>query len=297
MLRVEKQSLLRHYVALPDILWQHLDETRSVVGGLGALSFFLLAPNLRPSALDIFVSSDQEANLRQRLADDEELELQEGPVRVWRPLERQEFTSLVARTRTYWCAHGRSLNIHTSTSLSPLDPIAASVTTALCNWVSASVFACGYPALTLRRRAVGRELFRRDTVVATLYWHLLHVGFEINTDPSAWDDYRALLSDADNDSQQPCMRSLYLCPTQGRFFGDPGSLVNVFVVKEIDHDALRASHQPPYGIATVWRRGRGRQACDGPCTDRDPLLPQGVFVHAVILIACTIRFGINYVGP
>ncbi|KAL1942613.1 hypothetical protein VTO73DRAFT_4853 [Trametes versicolor] len=248
LLQAEKKALLAFYVSLPDNLWQHLEGACTVVGGLAALSFVLRSPELRPPSLDVFIASDQEQFLEQWLEQDTALQLQDGTTEVWDLHDGDEMRLHVAQMRTYVCQNGRSISIHTSRSLSPLDPIAASVTTALCNWVSPVVFACGYPALTFKLRSVGRDVFRRNTSIGMLYAHLVSSGFEIQSDPSAWEDYNALVPESTSDYHQSCMRSLYLCPNQARFFGDPGSIVAVVDSEATDHVVLRGSHQPPYGI-------------------------------------------------
>lgn len=296
ILLAEKTRLLRFYVDNADGLWQHLEEAGAVVGGLAALNFLLRDPlSVRHSTLDIYVASDQGELLEQRLEEDETLDLENGPVDLWRVDYDHHTSRNVARTRTFICPNGRLIDVHTSQSLSALEPIAASITTALCNWVSAYAFACGYPALTLNRRSLGRDLLRRDTSVASLYIRLQNYGFHISPDPWAWPEYTPVLPHPLDNSGLPCLRAIFLCPSQGRYFGDPGTLLNAFDLENCDHDRLRSLHQPPYGIVTVWRRWSGRRRCNGPCSEHDALLPTGTLTVAAILVATQVQFRSWYV--
>lgn len=298
ILLAEKTNLLRFYVDRADGLWQHLEEAGAVVGGLAALNFLLRAPrSVRYSTLDIYVASDRGTTLEERLEADDTLALTNGPVDLWHPDYLHETSRQVARTRTYICPNGKLINVHTSQSLSALEPVAASLTSALCNWVSAYAFACGYPELTFNHRALGREILRRDTTVASLYIRLQNYGFDIKPDPWVWPHYTALVPLPLNNCELPCMRAIFLCPSQGRYFGDHGTLINVFDLENCDHQRLRSLHQPPYGIATAWRRWSGRRRCNGPCSENDALLPTGTLTMAVILLSTAIQFRAWFITP
>ena len=78
-------------------------------------------------------------------------------------------------------------------------------------------------------------------------------------DESGEEDNRFVdeLEDDGNDLQQPpfeqCFRQFYLCPSQGRYFGDRGSLVNFLDPISRGEDFCARRSIPPYGPMVVWR--------------------------------------------
>lgn len=297
VLETDRKTLLLHYVNNADLFLEHLRETRALVGGLAALSFILRDPSLRPTTLDVYVSSDQGELLEQRLEDDMDLDLELNDVVDQDPVLWFNTPRHTSRVCSYLCPDGRAINVHTSVSLSALDPIAMSGTTALINWVSPYAFGCGYPALTLRRRAFGHAFAPSWPDLPALYDRLRANGFDLAPDPWSWPEYVSLLPPATGAWFRPCMRTLYLCPDQGRFFGDDGSLLNVFSLHDTDHDHLRELHQTPYGISIAWRLCFGGKPCNGRCPSTDPVLPEGVLTIPAVMISHRIQFRATYVGP
>lgn len=293
-LAADRTALAKSYVENPEALWQHLEAAGAVVGGLAALVFVLRSHALTPPPfLDIYVASHKAETLMTLLREDSSLGLGSERTDNVQPQLVDATRQKVARTTTYECSNGRTLNVHSSASYSALEPIAACKTTALCNWVSPHAFASAYPALTLNRRAFGRGICRSDTTVASLYIRLYNYGFIIEPDPWPTEQNWGPLHHPRG--KLPCMRAVFLCPRQARFFGDGGSLLNVFDPLNTTINHLRASHQAPFGIATVWRRYIDpRRLCDGCCTDNDPLLPKNILTVATILLPTTIQFRFSY---
>lgn len=294
LLAADRTALAKFYVDNPDALWLHLEAAGAVIGGLAALVFVLRSCALTPPPfLDIYVASHNADILATLLQQDHTLGLHSEPFEEAEPQLVDETCQKVARKTTYVCSNGRTLIVHCSASRSCLEPVAACMTTALCNWVSAHAFASGYPALTLNRRAFSRPICRSDTTVATLYIRLHNYGFLIEPDP--WPSTQSSGPVPITRGKLPCMRAAFLCPRQARFFGDGGSLLNVFDPLKAKITHLRESHQPPFGITTLWRRRSDpRRLCDGRCTDNDPLLPKNVFTMATILLPTPIVFRCSY---
>lgn len=296
ILNAERVAIVKHFHFEHDIIWQHLDTAGAIVGGLAALSFVLREPRLLPDVLDVYVSPLQGDHLEQWLEEDEHLDIHSTATVIWTSENRTCGSMYVSRTTTFPCpSSGRSIKIHTSTSHSPLEPIAGSPTTALANWVSAQVFACAYPALTLSRRALGCRAVDHYAGLDTVYDTLRAHRFQIERDPSAWPEWRTLVSPASSPRLRPCLRAFYLCPSQGRYFGDAGSLVNVFDHLRCDHALLRAAHHAPYGIAVAWRMWCDRIPCNGRCAFHDPLLPEDV--RTVCAVVPNVCMRSAYVGP
>lgn len=281
ILEVDRRNLLLHYVDDPALMWYHITETRAVVGGLAALSFILRDPNILPPTLDVYVSSLQGEHLEQMVEEEQDLRIDDiqdydDPF--------NELDPNVNRSVTFRGRNGRSVTIHTSISLSPLEPIAGSPTTALINWVSSDAFACGYPALTLRRRSLGDSPFGPEPLLHSVQRRLRDFGFDIQSEPASWPEYAHLAPPPHLPSQQRCLRDWYLCPSQGRFFGDRGSLVTLFDILDVDLAELVRRRLPPYGHAVAWRLCNTYRPCDGPCTFHNAFLPEELFTVAVVIV-------------
>lgn len=71
-----------------------------------------------------------------------------------------------------------------------------------------------------------------------------------------------------------CLRPMYQCPGQARFFRDPGSLINFFEPDMVDHGIMVHKGYLPYSLTAVWQR-QGPD-CDYNCTSADSLLLEGL---------------------
>lgn len=279
----DRKKLLQRYVARQDILWRHLDDTRAVVGGFAALGFLLRDHDVCGQTLDLYASASRGRRLEHVLREDPELGL--SAVQVQRLHDDYRIIGLhVARTATFTTNNGRFIKLHISSSLSTYDPIAISPTSALMNWVSPHAFACGYPSLTLQRRGLGLLQGGPGSLEESLAANFNAIGFDIRPDPTTWPQYEALVPPSRRSWQYACMRRLYICPHQGRFFGDAGSLLTVFDLLEANHQDMKRHHRPPYDIGVAWRVSIPYLPCDGPCTLYDPLLPEEALTLPAVFI-------------
>lgn len=298
ILESDRKDMLRHFVSDAAKLWELFEGYGAVVGGLAALSFVLRDRSVRPDVLDVFVTEEHAEFLEQMLDEDPDLDLRLNHVVDHDPLLLFNTPRHTSRVATYVCPNGRFLKLFTSSTQSALDPIAVSPTTALINWVSPYAFACGYPSLTLQRRALSCSITARAPGAAALFLTLKTHGFERMRSPWCWPEYAQLVDPSTSTWFKPCLRSLFLCPDQGRYFGDEGSLLNVFELHATEHDTLRTLHQPPYGVAVAWRLWFGGQrGCDWRCRCVDPLLPEGVVSVAAVVVGQRVQFRSTFVGP
>ncbi|OJT13875.1 hypothetical protein TRAPUB_9544 [Trametes pubescens] len=281
ILLLNRRKILRHYVPNPDLLWEHLEETRAVIAGLAALSFILRDLSLLPATLDLYTSSAHGGRLEQLVEQEQALPIDDIQILddPWNELQPN-----ICRSVTFATHDGRYIAVNSSASLSPLDPIAASPTTAVINWVSPYVFACGYPALTLRRQSLGLPPFGPEPLLHSIQHRLCELGFDIRSEPAAWPDYTLCASPPRNHSQQPCLHRYYVCPRQGRFFGNKGSLLMVFNLADLNLDHLAQQRQPPFGVATAWRLLNAYRDCDGCCVHGDPLLPDVEYTLPLVIV-------------
>ncbi|KAL1940515.1 hypothetical protein VTO73DRAFT_7950 [Trametes versicolor] len=285
---MDRRKLLQHYLPNPDELWRCLDETHTVVGGIAALLFLLRSASALPSTLDVYVSSLHSDRLEQLLEEDLHLFLSDIEQNT------DHLGHLVSRAATFTISATRFITIHTSQSVSSLEPIAITPVTALANWVSPHAFACGYPSLTLRRRCIGAPPTGVHRNLIPIYHALRHLQFEIASEPTHWQEYQARVPLPTTTSLHACLRQLYLCPSQGRFFGDPGSLLTVFDILGADHNIMRERHQLPYGISIAWRLSTTHRSCDGPCSERDPILPENFLTLPTVMIGLDFQFRVMY---
>ncbi|KAH9855226.1 hypothetical protein C2E23DRAFT_724964, partial [Lenzites betulinus] len=293
----ERNNLLEHYVPSSDTLCAHLEETRAVIGGFAALSFLLRDSSMRPPTLEIYVASPHANHLIQLLEDDIEMDLD-----IQHVLNRRSHSASlpchVRRATTFLTTRGRSITIYTSVSDSALDPIAARQCSALINWISPFIFACAYPTLTFQRRSLARAPSKTPLDISSQsdYTSLLRHGFDIRAEPSAWREYERRAYTSQHTWRQPCVRDLFLCPEQGRYFGDPGSLVTMFDLTAMDVDNLRRRREHPYAISVAWRLPSSRRPCASACGTYDPILPEGLRTFPVILVENTLRLRTVYLS-
>lgn len=192
--------------------------------------------------------------------------------------ERGDLPAHVYRACVFLSDTGRHIRLLWSDGDSVLLPITTAPTTALFNFVGALTFGCAYPSLTFRRRGFrhhGRDL---DTS------HIHDINFLRNQGAF---DIHAVVRDTVNENGRnvyECERSRFLCPYQGRFFGDNGSVVHAFAPHRTLHSELRGQHHAPYGFAPLWRFSTTAALCDGPCATRDALLPYGIMRISVLLL-------------
>lgn len=278
VLRLDRRKLLLHYVPNPEVLWSCMDETHAVVGGRSALVFLLRAQDALPATLDLYVPSLEGDRLVQLLEEEVDLHLTSVEETQDR-LQRH-----VVKASTFTVSAQRFITVHTSRSISALDPIVLSPLTALINWVSPHGFACGYPALTLRRRTLAPPLRRHDWDLRAYYRQVGDLQFKVASDPASWEDYAARVPQPSDPAWGACFRQWFVCPAQGRFFGDAGSVVTVFDLLNANHSSMKQRHQHPYGVTVAWRLIPSRRPCNGPCSMLDPIMPESLLSIPAIIV-------------
>lgn len=264
-----------------DSLWSLLDEYHAVVGGMGALSFFLRDNSLLPQCLDIYVTDRDVRPLEWIRSDFAEIELElVAVVNTADNLPQYVYRGCVFQTTT-----GLYIRLCWSVSDSALFPIAGSPTTALMNFVGSTTFGCAYPALTLERRGFRRGLSALNNFEELLVNAVANTAsFELRNRPHAT---------AGSPSYR-CARTSFTCPDQSRFFGDFGSLVHSFKPHYDSPRALRKEYRAPYGIAAVWRFTASETNCDGTCATEDLFLPRDVMAVTTMIIGDGVQLNNTY---
>ena len=273
---------LSHPLAFLDIISRY----GAVIGGEVALAFVRRQQPLQVNTLEVFTGSTlYDALLRELLSDPQiapdivgtTITISRYPYNLQRDV--LETTQLHLRTT-------RTIHIRRSSTLSPLSPIARSICTAVVNFVSLHSFGCAYPLLTLNNKSLLSD-HRTDSsadIDAALMRTLTEYGIDVAVDPAEWHQYRTWSpTPAAAESMKACWRSHYICPEQGRFFGDRGSMVDFLDPLGTPVTALRNRGLPPFGTSVIWRLASSYR-CPLSCEARDSTLPNGQTSTAIILM-------------
>lgn len=268
-----RDAVLAPYVGRgADTFWSILDEYRAVVGGMGALAFFLRDNSLLPLCLDIYVTDRHVRPLEWILTDMEEMDLElVAEVNTFDDLPKHVYRACI-----FLAPSGKYVRLCWSMSDSVLLPIASSPTTALMNFVGSVTFGCAYPTLTLARRG-----FRRGSSALSAFDQQQVNNVANNADFVLLNRPRGT---ATSTTSYPCTRTSFTCPDQARFFGDRGSVVQAFQPPYDNPETLRKEYRAPYGIAVVWCFSPSTTHCEGGCAEKDPILPKDVMALSTVII-------------
>ena len=95
-----------------------------------------------------------------------------------------------------------------------------------------------------------------------------------------WTEYSTGPYASSSPLMTACGRTLYVCPSQGRFFGDSGSLIMFLDGFLVNLDNLRNRCVAPYGKMTAWRIS-SKQTCEGRCIEDKSVVPP--YVHTILI--------------
>ncbi|KAI0711630.1 hypothetical protein C8Q76DRAFT_797903 [Earliella scabrosa] len=299
-LRSTLKDLLHPFIPCSAEFLQVLTDCQALIGGEVALAFFLRDPTFPISHVEIFTSDTgfhtliDFFSLSPSICHAVSLEDITSPSPIY--ITQRE----VARYATFRTADRGAIFVYESITMSACSPISRTWNTGLMNYVTAHSFGCAYPPLTSARRALVSDM-TLDNIMSHEVWTLSQMvshGFSFAVDPSRWPSYqdhppRALMAGV-----FPCRRPLFICPDQGRYFGDTGSLVDFF--DPVTHGAAFTQDRglAPYGHMATWRLWSTR-ACNAGCALHDPLLEAGVVSILSILVddPLTAAFPPDPIGP
>ncbi|KAI0681619.1 hypothetical protein C8Q76DRAFT_637574 [Earliella scabrosa] len=283
-LRRTLDNLLMRFLPTSRELLRLVTECHAFLGGEFALSFLLRDPRLQPNSLEVFTSDGWFHTFTDYLKYSPFV----SPHLKFRGIglfirphsqirEVRRYASFLARS-------GREIRVYESDSLSALTPITRSWCTALVNYVTETSFGCAYPQLTLRRLAIvadmcltGMSIEERQTMDA-----MLAAGF---TFTFHLPEYSGGTRDVEQYAPGlfPCLRAKYVCPDQGRYFGDVASL-GAFIDPSTDnHRTAFQQSQAPYGLMAAWRMWTSG-ACSGGCAMIDDVLNGGAVSLPMVIV-------------
>ncbi|KAI0745185.1 hypothetical protein C8Q76DRAFT_606243 [Earliella scabrosa] len=277
--------MIMPFVPRPKEFLRILTECHALIGGVFALGFLLRRPGFTVKVLDLFTSDMWFQVLLEYLVYSPFIShhtIFEGIVHSPTAYRRQR---CIRRCAHFVTGSGLHILIHESNTLSPCSPIARTWTTVLMNFVTETSFACAYPRLTLQRHGLladlALDIMAGEDFNSMSFLILQRVRFAM--DSTVWPEYRARRRNFRLPGIIPCLRDLYLCPDQGRYFGDPGSIMSFIDPLSLTSRAAHARSLPPYGRMVAWRLWSSC-ACDGGCAQTDKILVNGIVTMPMVLV-------------
>ena len=258
----------------------------AVIGGEVALAFVRRHQPFQPVSLEVFSGASLYAPLLRALLSDPRI--LPDVVGTTITISKYPYNARrdILETTHVHLRNAHTIHIRRSSTLSPLSPIARSTCTAMVNFVTLHCFGCAYPLLTLNDKALLSDC-RNDSNAdfdTNVMRTLTEQGIDMAVDPANWHQYRTWSPTPTlADSTKACWRSHYICPGQGRFFGDRGSLVDFIDPLGTPVAALREQGAPPFGTSVIWRLS-STYRCPLSCEVHDSMLPIGQTSTAIILI-------------
>ncbi|KAI0643089.1 hypothetical protein C8Q79DRAFT_916110 [Trametes meyenii] len=279
LLLKERLRIVQTFFPNGDAFLRILADAHAVVGGRAALSFITRDASILQGELDVFVGKHFGDFLDFIFGDGSQLGMT-------RTSTATGVVEGVDRQVTFMTFGGRTVKLHVSATNSPLGAIAqGSTMSAFINYVSWSTFGCVYPSLTFSRRALApRKEDLEDIHVQIIEEMESAHGFEFGMQPQCFEIFPAGTEPNLDKPQYPCARHQFMCPHQGRYFGDAGSFVSVFDPIVTSRQLLRRRHSLPYGLSFVWRSPTSFAICDGPCIYWDPLLPSHTRAETFVVV-------------
>ena len=188
----------------------------------------------------------------------------------------------ITRIAEFYLTTGHIIHVYESSSPSACDVVCGAWTTALMNFVTASSIGCAYPRLTLNFHGLlcdGRTNAKRWLDNGT-YDRMRKIGFRFTVYGPTWPSFIPSPYSVSLPSSVGCGKSFHVCPFQGRYFGDSGSLVVFFDGFFVDLGELRDLSIAPYGVMTAWRIPTNG-TCQGRCIEDRSVVP--AFVISMII--------------
>ena len=178
----------------------------------------------------------------------------------------------ITRYAEFRLTSGLFIVLYESSTPSACDVVSGYWSTALMNFVTGYTFGCAYPRLTFNQFSL-----ICDSRTASMAWwdhdlalRLEHLNFFTDTRPLVSPSSHGLSSILP--ALDRCGKSMYVCPMQGRFFGDRGSLVLFYDGFCVDLVVLRELGVAPYGPMVTWRLP-STGTCDSNCLKYDKVMP------------------------
>ncbi|KAI0698722.1 hypothetical protein C8Q76DRAFT_566175, partial [Earliella scabrosa] len=237
ILEQDLEELLNAFIPFPRRFLALLMEHKAVIGGEFALSYLLRREDFDAARLDVFVSQRHFEALVGEATHSPFFTPYVRFETMWTLPTMFVYSRAVQRSALFYTSRARQMYIHESLTASPCSPIARTWCTALMNFVTAHTFGCAYPRLTFQRQGIVSDLRirgLRPEDYQTL-GRLAEGDFALAHEPTHLFAYAHLALSVPIPGVYRCLRELYICPDQARYFGDSGSMVVII-------DTLRDGH-------------------------------------------------------
>ncbi|KAI0744422.1 hypothetical protein C8Q76DRAFT_566267, partial [Earliella scabrosa] len=277
------QRILGQFVKNPQTFLNNMEDYHGIVVGEAALAFILRDLNIVGDTLEVAVGREHASDLEELFVTFHWFHfLQQSPATP------SETDTTVRLFRAHPRRPNRYVRLLISHSHSPLHPVARAPSTALINYVSPTSFGCAYPLLTLQRQGLIRLLWCSnvaDQDAASDQQDASQEGHDAHPDPGQPGHNLDISGFCSlHDTTYGCLKELFVCPGQARFFGDRGSFVGFFDIAHISPMSLAFDHHTPYNPSVVWRfSGTSLVACESSCAKNDILLPSSVSEYGAVL--------------
>ncbi|KAI0706586.1 hypothetical protein C8Q76DRAFT_629889 [Earliella scabrosa] len=280
--------ILSHFFPFPCTFLRHLTRCRAIIAGLAAVSFILRDRSIRPSKLEVYVSKPRFNDFVRRLTT-----CAVNSHHIRRTVQRTlpSAYSLDRNILTYttlYLKNGRRIVIYQSADVSACSPLARTTNSALFTFITEHTFGCAYAPLTLRRQSLLSDMRLRDVLDIELeaISDLLKAGFSLGISPSTWPEYPITIDNfppPHEHDTHPCFRQYFVCPFQGRYFGDGGTLMGYMDPLGRTAPTLRRLGIPPFGAMMAWRLHTSF-TCADICDVIDDVLPDHIVAMPLIVV-------------
>ncbi|KAI0686632.1 hypothetical protein C8Q76DRAFT_636117, partial [Earliella scabrosa] len=272
----------------PTKFLHYLTKFRAIIGGASAVAFVLRDRSIVSNTLEVYAASFWYGSLVARMSSCPSVAQRTDKITT-HAMSNNYSTERDIKTYTvFHLKNNRRIIVYRSGAVSACSPLSRAVTTAHMTFITEHSFGCAYPALTLRRRALlsDMRLNRMSLHDKASFDHLLSVGFSFAVSPSAWPEYPTTSANfpapQDHDTL-PCFRSRYVCPFQGRYFGDPGSLLGLIDPLGDHASSLRRRSIPPFGPMVAWRL-YSTFMCANICDVHDTTPPDNIIAISLMIL-------------
>ena len=272
----------------PCTFLRYLTKFRAIIAGASAVAFILRDRSIVSSTLEVYAASFWYGSLVARMSTCPSIAQLTEKISTHAMSNAYSSERDVRAYTVFHLKNQRRVIVYRSGAVGACSPLSRAVTTAHMLFITEHSFACAYPALTLRRRALlsDMRLNRMSSFDKSSFDHLLSVGFSFAVSPSAWPQYPTTSENfpaPQDDDTLPCFRARYVCPFQGRYFGDPGSLLGLIDPLGDQASSLRRRSIPPFGPMVAWRLYSSFM-CANTCDIHDTTLPDNIIAISLLIL-------------
>ena len=291
VLKADLRGAMDVFLPCTDGLLHVLTECGAIIGGEFALNLLLRGDGFRPGRMDIFVNNSTFNRLMDRMKHSSVVAAHVDWTGSVSMTPAYAHTRDISRRETFKTSRGRIIHVYEAFGVSACSVLARSWCTALMNFVGEFSFGCAYPRLTLSRHALVSDL-RVSTLADEEYVtmaRLIEAGYDLVSEPTQLPPYVHRARPDPPPGIFGCLADLFICPDQGRHFGDGGSMVVFFDPLRGDARSARVLAVAPFGVMAAWRLWSS-QSCDANCAQQGGVVPRGMISMPSVFVGGAVFF-------